>query len=75
MKQRITITVDAELLPLARQCAQTKGVSLSALIEQALRELADAETPTFAAKWRGKFQPAERENDARYDALAGKYLT
>ena len=75
MKQKITITVDAELLPLAKQYAQTRGVSLSALIEQALRELADEETPTFAAKWRGKFQAAERENDARYDALVSKYLT
>ena len=75
MKQKITITVDSELLPLAKRCAQTRGVSLSALIEQALRELAEDETPTFATKWRGKFQPAERENDARYDALASKYLT
>ena len=55
--------------------AQTRGVSLSALIEQVLRELTDEETPTFAAKWRGKFQAAERKNDARYDALASKYLT
>ena len=75
MKQKLTITVDADLLPLARQYAENKGISLSSLIEQSLRELTRGENPTFAAKWRGKFQTAERENDDRYDALASKYLT
>ena len=75
MKQKLTITLDADLLPLARQYAETKGISLSALIEHALRELTSEETPTFAAKWRGKFQKSERENDDRYDFLANKYLS
>ena len=75
MKQKLTITLDAELLPLAKQYAEARGISLSSLIEQALRELAGQEAPSFAAKWRGKFQAAERENDPRYDALADKYLS
>ena len=29
---------------------------------------------SFASRWRGKFKAAER-GDARYDALAKKYLT
>lgn len=74
MKQKLTITVDAELLPLAKRYAEARGISLSELIEQALRELAEEDTPSFATRWRGKFQAAERENDARYDALAKKYL-
>lgn len=74
MKQKLTITVDAELVPLVRQYAADRGISLSSLIEQALRELAGEKHPTFAEKWRGKFQAAERQNDARYDALASKYL-
>lgn len=75
MKQKLTITVDADLLPLARQYAEARGISLSSLIEQALRELADEEATTFAAKWRGKFQAAERRDDPRYNALANKYLS
>ena len=73
MKQKLTITVDAELLPLAKRCARSRDVSLSALIEQALREVAGADGPSFAARWRGTFRAAERD-DPRYDALAKKYL-
>lgn len=74
MKQKLTITVDAELLPVAKRYARSRGVSLSSLIEQSLREIAGETQPSFALRWRGKFQPAERENDPRYDALAQKYL-
>ena len=75
MKQKLTITVDSELLSLAKDYAQARGVSLSSLFEQALLEMGKQEAPTFADKWRGKFQPADREKDPRYDALANKYLT
>ena len=30
--------------------------------------------PSFASRWRGKFSPAERDDDPRYRALARKYL-
>ena len=73
MKQKLTITVDAELLPLAKRYARSQGVSLSSLIEQSLREVAGADGPSFAARWRGKFRAAGR-NDPRYDTLARKYL-
>ena len=75
MKQKLTITVDAELVPLAKRYARTCGVSLSSLVEQSLREAAVGSPQTFASRWRGKFRPAEREGDPRYDALARKYLS
>ncbi len=74
MKQKLTITVDAELLPIAKRYARSRGVSLSSLIEQSLREVAGEHAPSFASRWRGKFRAADRENDPRYDALAQKYL-
>ncbi len=74
MKQKLTITVDAELIPTAKRYARARGVSLSSLVEQSLREMTRGETPSFSSRWRGKFQAAQRENDPRYDALAKKYL-
>lgn len=73
MKQKLTVTVDAGLLPRAKRYARAHGVSLSSLVEQSLREVAGKEVPSFASRWRGRFRPAERD-DPRYDALAKKYL-
>lgn len=74
MKQKLTITVDAELLPVAKRYARSRGVSLSSLIEQSLRELAGEDSPSFSARWRGKFRAAVKDDDPRYAALAEKYL-
>ena len=38
MKSKLTITVDSDLIPAAKRYARSRGVSLSAVIEQALRE-------------------------------------
>ena len=73
-KQKLTITVDADLLPVAKRYARFRGMSLSSLIEQSLREMAGETTPSFASRWRGRFRAAEREDDPRYDALSGKHL-
>lgn len=73
MKTKLTITVDSELLPRAKQYARARGVSLSSLIEASLREVAEDGTPSFAERWRGRFEAARRD-DARYEALARKYL-
>ena len=40
MKKKLTVTVDAEVLPIAKQYARAKGVSLSSLIERSLRLMA-----------------------------------
>ena len=74
MKQKLTITVDAELLPIAKRYARSRGVSLSSLIEQSLRDAAGEHAPSFASRWRGQFRAADREGDPRYGALAKKYL-
>ena len=73
MKRKLAITVDGELLPRAKQYARSRGVSLSALIEASLREIAADDTPSVASRWRGRFEAARR-NDGRYEALARKYL-
>ena len=75
MKQKLTITVEAGLLPAAKRYARSRGVSLSSLIEQSLRELVGEDAPSFSSRWRGRFRAAEREDDPRYRALAKKYLS
>ena len=74
MKQKLTITVDAELITTAKRYARARGVSLSSLVEQSLREMTRGETPSFSSRWRGKFQAAQRDGDPRHEALAKKYL-
>lgn len=73
MKKKLTITIDAEVLPKAKRYARSCGVSLSSLIERSLREATDDNTSSFASRWRGRFKAAGR-GDPRYDTLAGKYL-
>ena len=73
MKQKLTITVDADLIPVAKLFARTRGVSLSALVENSLREVTSEDAPTFASRWRGQFRAAEHD-DLRYAVLAKKYL-
>ena len=73
MKAKLTVTIDAELIPKAKRYARARGVSLSSVIEDALRELAVGEEASFADRWRGRFEPASREDD-RFRALAEKYL-
>jgi post-segregation antitoxin (ccd killing protein) len=73
MKTKLTITIDSDLLPRAKRHARAKGVSLSAIIESALRAVSEEETPSFVQRWRGAFVAADRQ-DERYRALARKYL-
>jgi len=73
MKTKLTITVDAEVLPRAKRYARTRGVSLSSLVEDALRQLSEGEAPSFSLRWQGGFEPASRD-DERFRVLAEKYL-
>ena len=73
MKQKLTITVNPDVVVAAKRHARSRGVSLSALIERALRDEASVGEPSFASRWRGRFRAAKR-GDPRYDALARKYL-
>ena len=74
MKQKLTITLDAELIPVAKRYARSRGVSLSSLIEQSIREMVGENKPTFTSRWRGKLRAAKRDDDPKYDALSRKYL-
>ena len=74
MKTKVTITLDRELVPVAKSYAATHGKSLSAVIEASLRRMTQAEEPSFSSKWRGRFRAAELDQDARYRHLAEKYL-
>ena len=76
MKTKLTVTIDDELLPKAKDHARSLGVSLSQLIERALRDMSEAERPSFSERWRGKLRAAGRANrkDERYRRLAEKYL-
>jgi Family of unknown function (DUF6364) len=74
VKTKLTVTVDEELIPVAKQYARSQGVSLSQLIESSLREMSSgAGKPTFSQRWRGKLRPAERQ-DELYRRLAAKHL-
>lgn len=72
MKTKLTITIDRDLLPRAKRYARSRGVSLSSLVEDALRDMAEPDRESFASRWRGAFVLAERD-DERYWALAEKY--
>lgn len=73
MKTKLTVTIDEELVPKAKKHARSVGVSLSQLIEQALREISNAGTPSFSERWRGKLRASNRR-DERYRHLSEKYL-
>ncbi len=76
MKTKLTVTIDEELLPKAKDHARSLGVSLSQLIERALRDMSESESPSFSERWRGKLRAADRPDskDERYRRLAEKYL-
>ena len=77
MKSKLTITMDTELIPVAKRYARSKGVSLSAVIEQAVREATGETGASFVEKWRGAFKLDPEDyptDDPRFDYLARKYL-
>lgn len=72
MKTKLTVTIDEEIVPAAKEYARSRGMSLSQLIEQALREMSEAEKPSFSERWRGKLRASNR-GDERYRHLSEKY--
>ena len=77
MKRKLTLTVDAEIVPPAKRYARSRGVSLSSLVEQSLRELTKDMEPSFverwAGAWKGKLRPPPDGADPRYEYLTRKY--
>ncbi len=72
-KRELTVAVDADLAAAAEEYARSRRISLSALIERSLRQITAPNAQSFATRWRGRFNPAERDG-ARYAALSQKYL-
>jgi len=72
-KAKLTVTIDEEMIPKAKEQARSQGVSLSDFIERALRGLILEKRRPFSARWRGRFKAARRKDD-RYEALAERYL-
>ena len=73
MITKLTLTIDAQLIPRAKRYARARGVSLSSVVEEALERLSADESPTFVDRWRGRFEGASKD-DERFRALAEKYL-
>ena len=73
VKTKLTITIDEDLIPVAKEHARSQRKSLSGVIESALRSLTAGDRGSFAQRWRGRFRPSHRK-DERYKALAKKYL-
>ena len=73
MKTKLTLTVDEDVIPRAKRYARERGVSLSSLVEDALRQLTGPEPrASFVDRWKGSMRLADRTDD-RYRALAEKY--
>lgn len=72
MKTKLTVTVDRDVLPRAKRYARARGVSLSALIEDALRRMTAEEEASFSQRWRGSLELAKGD-DERFRALLEKY--
>ena len=73
MKQKLTITVDEAVVNRAKEQARRQRLSLSQLVENALREVTEVRGSSFSSRWRGRFRPAERGDDLSR-ALARKHL-
>ncbi len=74
MRTKLTITIDQDLIPLAKEYAHVQGLSLSRLIERYLtKEVLGNSRQSFSQRWRGRFKPSQRSGE-RYKALSEKYL-
>jgi len=72
MKRKLTITIEADLLPAAKRYARSRGVSLSSIIEDSLLTITEDLEPSFVERWRGRFIIPTHDDD-RFRALAEKY--
>jgi len=78
MKQRLNLTVEADLIRRARQVAHERDTSVSALVEEYLRNLpsrAPGSGAAFIARWAGRLSlaPLPEGGDARREYLWRKF--
>jgi len=72
MKAKLTISIEKALALQACQVAESRGISLSAFIEEALFNICKSADP-FSAKWKGRVKLARRTG-LRFQRLKKKYL-
>jgi hypothetical protein len=73
MKSKMTLAIDKELIPQSKKYAKKRGISVSQLVEELLRESIQNDRPSFSTRWRGKFKVVEKD-DAKFAKLKGRYL-
>lgn len=77
MKDRITITLDPEIVRRGKRLARSKDTSLSGLIESLLREQGDPEPlrkpGTFSSRWSGRFKARSDSTDALLQSMRSKH--
>ena len=76
MKQRLNLTVEADLIRLARQVAHERNTSVSALVEEYLRNLpsrAPGSGAAFIVRWAGRLTLAPSGGEPRREYLWRKY--
>lgn len=79
MKDRLTVTIDAELAGRAKRTAHLRKTSVSGVVEASLRSTLrpPARPPlSFSERWAGKLSlKPDDAGDARLSALKAKYLS
>jgi len=73
MKNKLTVAIDKDLIPRAKEYARSHGTSLSEIIEKTFRRLPGRKESSFSGRWRGKLTPVRKDED-RFKKLAEKYL-
>jgi hypothetical protein len=77
MKTRVTVTLDPEVLRMAKAVAQMRRTNVSALIEESLRHAAEESSPrpakSFVQRWIGKFEIRDDADDELLQALKKRY--
>ena len=74
MKTKLTLTVDENLIPMAKRYAGIRRMSLSQIVETTLMRMTGASGDvSFSRRWRGRFAPLKKASP-RYKALSRRYL-
>lgn len=76
MKDKLTLSVDGDVVRRAKAQAREEGTSLSSVVEESLKIYAGpaADDAAFLRKWAGKFPlPARDPNDPKLEYLLDKY--
>jgi hypothetical protein len=76
-KQRITLTLDRDLIARAKRLAHQRGIRFSDLVESSLQELLASKprrVGSFVERWAGRFSVREDDgSDPRLAALKAKH--